>query len=143
MTASQATSVVLRAAAIPTVIVGLLAIGLAALLRGSSGAVAAVLATVIVLALFGTGQYVLGRILSSNPQLALSGALLLYITQVGVLFVLIALLKDATWLDPKVFAITVVVLTLVWTSGAVVASQRTKVLYVDPTPSVDPEAVDQ
>jgi ATP synthase protein I len=143
MTASQATSVVLRAAAIPTVIVGLLAIGLAALLRGSSGAVAAVLATVIVLAFFGTGQYVLGRILSSNPQLALSGALLLYITQVGVLFVLIALLKDATWLDPKVFAITVVVLTLVWTSGAVVASQRTKVLYVDPTPSVDPEAVDQ
>jgi ATP synthase protein I len=143
MTASQATSVVLRAAAIPTLIVGLLAIGLAALLRGSSGAVAAVLATVIVLAFFGTGQYVLGRILSSNPQLALSGALLLYITQVGVLFVLIALLKDATWLDPKVFAITVVVLTLVWTSGAVVASQRTKVLYVDPTPSVDPEAVDQ
>lgn len=143
MTATQATSVVLRAAAIPTVIVGLVAIGLAWALRGSSGAVAASLALLIVLAFFGTGQYVLGRILSSNPQFALSGALLLYLTQVGVLFVLIALLKDATWLDPKVFAITVVVLTLVWTSGAVVASQRTKLLYVDPAPSADAEAVDQ
>ncbi len=68
MTATQATSVVLRAAAIPTVIVGLVAIGLAWALRGSSGAVAAGLALLIVVAFFATGQYVLGRILSSNPE---------------------------------------------------------------------------
>ncbi len=45
---------------------------------------------------------------------------------------LIALLKDATWLDPKVFAITVVMCTLAFTGVAVLTTQRAKVLYVEP-----------
>ena len=98
-------------------------------------ALAAVLALVIVLAFFGSGQYVLGRILARNPQLALSGGLLLYLTQILVLFLLIALLRDATWLDSRVFAGVIVVLTLVWTTAAVLATLRTKVLYVEPEAS--------
>jgi ATP synthase protein I len=132
MTGSEATRAVLRAAIIPTVVVGVLAVVVAAVLRGSAGATAAVLALVIVLAFFASGQYVLGRILASNPELALSGGLLLYLTQVLVLFGLIALLRDATWLDSRVFAGVVVVLTLVWTTAAVLATLRTRVLYVEP-----------
>jgi ATP synthase protein I len=138
MTAAEATSVVLRAAFIPTAIVGVVAIVLAGVLRGSAGLVAAALAVVVVLAFFASGQYVVGRVLSSNPQLALSTALLVYLTQIIVLFVLIALLQDASWLDPKVFALTVVVCTLVWTGMAVLTTQRTKVLYVDPAPADEP-----
>jgi ATP synthase protein I len=135
LTGEQATRKVLRAAIIPTLVVGVLAVIVAAVLRGGAGAVAAVLALVIVLAFFASGQYVLGRILSRNPELALSGGLLLYLTQVLVLFGLIALLRDATWLDSRVFAGVVVVLTLVWTTAAVLATLRTRVLYVEPEAS--------
>lgn len=141
MTADQATTAVLRWSAIPTALVGVVAILLGALLRGAPGAIAAALGVLIVLAFFGSGQYVLGRILSGNPELALSAALLLYLTQIAVLFILIALLQDATWLDPKVFAITVVLCTLVWTGMSVLVSQRTKVLYVEPVS--DPEPLDE
>jgi ATP synthase protein I len=137
MTGSQATRAVLRAALIPTLVVGVLAVIAGFALRGTAGGVAAILALVIVVGFFASGQYVLGRILSSNPQLMLSGGLLLYLTQILVLFVLIALLRDATWLDPRVFAAVVVVLTLVWTTAAVLASLRTKVLYVEPDTEED------
>ena len=133
LTGSQATRAVLRAAVIPTLVVGVVAVIAATVLRGPAGAAAAVLALVIVLGFFASGQYVLGRILTSNPQLVLSGGLLLYLTQVLVLFGLIALLRDASWLDSRVFAAVVVVLTLVWTTAAVLATMRTKVLYVEPS----------
>ena len=134
MTSAEATRAVLRASVIPTVVVGVLAVVVAYLAKGTNGAVAAALGATIVVLFFASGQYVLGRILSANPQLILSAGLLLYLTQIGVLFVMIALLKDATWLDPKVFAITVVLCTLTFTGMAVLASQRTKVLYVEPLP---------
>jgi ATP synthase protein I len=134
MTSAEATRAVLRASVIPTVVVGVLAVVVAYLAKGGNGAIAAALGATIVVLFFASGQYVLGRILSANPQLILSAGLLLYLTQIGVLFILIALLKDATWLDPKVFAITVVLCTLTFTGMAVLASQRTKVLYVEPLP---------
>lgn len=132
MTADQATRAVLRASVGATAVVGVLAVVIAYLARGSNGALAAVLGASIVVLFFASGQYVLGRILSSNPELVLSAGLLLYLTQIAVLFVLIALLKDATWLDPKVFAITVVMCTLAFTGVAVLTTQRAKVLYVEP-----------
>lgn len=143
MTSAQATRVVLRASVIPTVVVGILAVVVAYLAKGGNGALAAALGAAIVVLFFASGQYVLGRILSSNPQLVLSAGLLLYLTQIAVLFVLIALLKDATWLDPKVFAITVVVCTLTFTGMAVLATQRTKVLYVEPVSDASDDAADE
>lgn len=139
MTADQATRAVLRAAVGATAVVGVLAVVIAYLARGGNGALAAALGATIVVLFFASGQYVLGRILSSNPELVLSAGLLLYLTQIAVLFVLIALLQDATWLDPKVFAITVVVCTLTFTGMAVLATQRAKVLYVEPVSDTSEE----
>lgn len=139
MTSDQATRAVLRASVGATAVVGVLAVVVAYLARGGNGALAATLGASIVVLFFASGQYVLGRILSSNPELVLSAGLLLYLTQIAVLFVLIALLQDATWLDPKVFAITVVACTLTFTGVAVLATQRTKVLYVEPVGEVADE----
>ena len=132
LSADQATSVVLRLAAIPTIAVGVLTVVLGAIFRGGVGALGAALGAVIAVAFFVGGQYILGRILSGNPGIALSGALLLYLTQILVLFGLIALLKDATWLDPKMFAIAIMACTLVWVVASIWANMRTKVLYVEP-----------
>ena len=72
-----------------------------------------------------------------NPDLALSAGLLLYLTQVLVLFGLIIVLRDATWLDGRVFGMAVLAVTLAWIVGSIIASQRVKILYVDPSLSKD------
>ena len=138
MLASAATTAVLRGAVVVTSAVGLVAVVVAGLMRGGLAAFGAGLGAVIVVAFFASGQYAVTRILSSNPELALSGGLLVYMTQVLVLFGLILVLRNATWLDPRAFAATIVVCTVTWVGMLVWGTSRFKVLYVEPRP--DPSA---
>ena len=137
MTSDQATSVVLRTAVVPTVIVGVVAIVLGAVLKGGNGALGATLGAVVAVAFFAGGQWGIDKVLKGNPDLALGGALVVYLTQIIVLFLLIALLKDATWLDGKVFAVTILACTLTWVAASAWAWSRTKTLYVEPVSTVD------
>jgi len=131
----EASAVTLRTALVPSVVVGVVAVVLGWWLRGSAGALGALLGAIVAIAFFAVGQIVLGRILSGNPDFALSGGLLLYLTQVLVLFGLIVLLRDADWMDGRVFGMTILAVTLAWVAGSLVAAQRTKMLYVDPSAS--------
>lgn len=101
-------------------------------LAGGKGVLAAVLGTAVVLGFFAGGQLIVGRVLRSNPALALNTALLVYVLQIGVLFVLLLLLRHATFFAPKVFAFTVLVCALAWIGAAVVGFARDKPLYVVP-----------
>jgi ATP synthase protein I len=136
MTSAQATSVVLRTAVVPTAVVGVVAIVLGAVLKGGNGALGAALGAVVAVGFFAGGQWGIDKVLKGNPDLALGGALVVYLTQIIVLFLLIALLKDATWLDGKVFAATILACTLTWVAASAYAWSRTKVLYVEPVSSV-------
>ena len=89
-------------------------------------------ATVLVLVFFSVGQFVLGSVLKSNPQMAMTVALTIYLVKIGVLFVLIIAFADTTAFDTRVFAGTIVAGTLTWTVAEVWVFARTKVLYVDP-----------
>lgn len=108
---------------------------LGAVLRGGGGATGAVVATVLVLVFFSAGQVILGSVLRSNPQMAMTVALMIYLVKIGVLFVFIILFAETTLFDTKVFAATVVACTIAWTVAEVWVFARTKVLYVDPTGS--------
>ncbi len=130
--ASRATRVILRAAAGPTVIVGVLAMALAGVLRGWSGVLAAALGAVVVLAFFAVGQYVLGVILERNPESAMTAALVLYLVKVVVLFALIAVVRGAPGFDSRAFALTILACTLTWTCAEVWALGRTRMLVVEP-----------
>ena len=132
--AAQATSVALRASVILTSVAGLVATVVAGLVSGGDAALGAGLGALIAVVFFAAGQYAVMRLLSGNADFALSGALLVYLTQVLVLFGLIAVLKDATWLDPKAFAATIVLCTVVWVAAQLWTTQRIKVLVVEPTP---------
>jgi ATP synthase protein I len=132
MPPTQATSVVLRGAIVVTSIVGVLAVVIAGVLRGSNAALGAGLGAVIVVAFFAAGQWAVGRVLAKSPETALAAGMLVYLTQIFVLFILIALLKDATWLDPKSFASTIVVCTFVWIAVQIWGSSRLKTLVVEP-----------
>jgi ATP synthase protein I len=136
MTSAQASHAILRGAVIPTLVVGVAAVILGALLRGGNGALGAALGAVIAVTFFAAGQYAVDRILAGNPQLAMASALLVYMTQILVLFLLILLLKNATWLNYRVFSATIIACTLTWIVSSVIMWNRTKVLYVEPHPSV-------
>ena len=145
LTSAQASHVILRGAVVPTLVVGVVAIVIGALLRGSNGALGATLGAVIAVSFFAGGQYAVDKILAGKPEIAMASALLVYMTQILILFVLIGVLKNATWLDSQVFAATIIACTITWIIASVWAWNRTTVLYVEPHPSTFsvPDEADQ
>jgi ATP synthase protein I len=121
---------ILRGALLPTLVVGVLAVVVGAVVSGGKGALAAALGTVVVLAFFTVSQLVVGR--ATNAALMMNLALLTYVVKILVLLILIGVLRDASWLDGQVFGLTVVACTLVWTAFEVRAFARLRILYADP-----------
>jgi ATP synthase protein I len=81
---------------------------------------------------FTIGQFVLGRVLRTNPQMAMTVAMTVYLVKIGVLFVFILLFAGTTAFDNRVFALTIVICTLTWTLVEVWVFARTKVLTIEP-----------
>lgn len=130
--AASIDALVLRRAGTFTALVGAVAIVVGYLVDGWSGGVGAVFATALVLVFFSVGQFILGSVLRSNPQMAMTVALTTYLVKIGVLFLLIIVFANTTLFNTRVFAATIVACTLAWTVAEVWVFARTKVLYVDP-----------
>lgn len=128
-------SLVLIRAGVVTAIVGIIGTAIGTALQGTKGLIAGLLGTVIVLVFFSVGQIVLGAVLKNNPQNAMMVAMTLYLLKIAVLLGLLLVLQDATFFAPKVFAAVIVACTVAWTMVEVWIFSRTKVLYVEPTPS--------
>lgn len=125
-------ALVLRRAGLITAVVGAVGIVIGFAADGVSGGVGGIFATLIVLAFFSVGQFVLGSVLRSNPQMAMTVALTVYLVKIGVLFVLIIAFANTTLFNTRIFAATIVACTIAWTVSEVWVFARTKVLYVDP-----------
>ncbi len=137
---SQARSIdalVLQRAGFGTVVAGVIVVVISAVIAGSTGAVGAILGTILVVVFFSVGQFALGAVLKSNPQMALTMALTLYLVKVGVLLLIIVLFADTTLFDTKTFAAAILTGTLVWTVVEVWIFGTSKVLYVEPETSQD------
>lgn len=115
-----------------TGVVGVIAVVVAGFAYGGEGALAAAMGAIVVIVFFAGGQLVVGRVLRTNPALGMNTALLVYLVQIGVLFVLMLLLRDATFFNSQVFAFTVIVCVLTWIAGAIIGFSRTKMLTVEP-----------
>ena len=122
----------IRKAAIPTAIAGVITVLVAYVLKGTPGAVGAIIGSAIVLIFFTVGQVVLNQVIRKNPSMAMSVAMLLYLVKVAVLFGLLLAFKHTTAFDTKVFASAILVCTLVWTGAEMWAFSTGKVLYVEP-----------
>lgn len=123
---------ILLSSAIPAAVTGVLATVISGLVAGGEGAIGAVLGTVVVLAFMGIGLLVLQRTAKSLPHLFQAMGLLLYTTQILLLFIVMALLKNTTWFDFKAFAFTLLAVTIVWIAAQARAYMKAKILYVDP-----------
>lgn len=113
-------------------ICGIICTVVATILLGGQGFLAGLIATLVVMGFFGIGQYIVFNTLRNNPAIAMNMALLVYVVQMGVLFLLLILLREATFFAPKAFAFSIVACALVWTGAAMMVMMRSKVLYVEP-----------
>lgn len=132
MPAAGIDALVLRRAGIVTALVGAVGIIIGFAVDGVSGGLGGIFATIIVVIFFSVGQFVLGSVLRSNPQMAMTVALMTYLVKIGVLFVLIIVFANTTLFNTRIFAATIVACTIAWTASEVWVFARTKVLYVDP-----------
>jgi ATP synthase protein I len=129
---------VIRGAAIPTAAVGVLAVALGAVTTGLDGAVAVGFGVLVAAGFFLVGMLSLSSAGRRWPELMLGSALLIYTTQMGVLLALLLLLRDASFLNGRAFALGVAAGMVAWLGGHVWAHVRQQTPYVEPAPSSAP-----
>ncbi|MDQ1008279.1 hypothetical protein ACWD0A_28360 [Streptomyces sp. NPDC002867] len=120
---------------VPTAAAGVIAAVISGVVAGGKGALGAVVAALVVILFMGIGVLVLQRTAKQFPQLFQAMGLMLYTTQLLVLFVFVAVFKDTTLFNPKAFAVTLVAATVVWVAAQARAHMKAKILYVEPEPS--------
>lgn len=118
---------------IPALVVGVMSVVVLFLASGALAARSAILGIILVLLFFSFGQYLVGRVLATKPQLGLAVAMLVYLTQLGVLLILIRVLRDVNWLDGRAFGIAIIAGTLAWTFGSVYMLSKQKTTVIEPT----------
>ncbi|NNN33576.1 hypothetical protein HLK59_25085 [Streptomyces sp. S3(2020)] len=126
-------------AAVPTAAAGAVAAVVSGVVAGGEGAVGAAVATVLVILFMGLGFYVLQRTAKSLPHLFQMMGLMLYAAQILLLFIFLSVFKDTTLFNPRAFAITLLVGTLVWIAAQTRAHMKAKILYVEPDSGDKPE----
>lgn len=135
-----------RTAFLATTLLGVLVVGLVALVAGSSSALGAAVGAGMVVVFFGTGAVVVNAVASVSPTASLLIALLTYTLEVVLVGLVFAALEgsgllehtiDRTWAGG-----TVVAATLVWLVAQIFSATRSRQpLYDLPEqPSDGPEA---
>lgn len=142
---SPRTARTLRRPVIGTAVVGIIGTVWGVVWVGVPGVVAGLMATAVVLLFFGLGQLAVQKVLANNPALGLNAALGVYLGQILVLFILLLVLRDATFFNPRVFAGTIVACALTWTALIVTGLAKQPQVYVEPESTLglsdDPEVV--
>ncbi len=123
---------ILRGAAIPTAVVGVLLLVMGGVVAGTKGVIGAAVGVALVAAFFTAGLVVIGWASKINPMMMMNVALFTYMVKIALLFVLLMMFQDTKAFDTKVFALSLLVSTLVWIGAEVRAFSRLKILYVDP-----------
>ncbi|GAA3493288.1 hypothetical protein GCM10019016_003870 [Streptomyces prasinosporus] len=118
--------------AVPTAAAGAVAVAVSGAVAGGKGALGAAVGAVLAILFMGVGLYVLQRTAKSLPQLFQAMGLMLYVAQLLLLMIFVALFKDTSLFDPKAFALSLVVATVVWMGAQARAHMKAKLFYVDP-----------
>ncbi|WEO95284.1 hypothetical protein A6P39_015315 [Streptomyces sp. FXJ1.172] len=118
--------------AVPTAAAGVIAVAVSAAVAGGKGALGAAVGTVLAILFMGIGLYVLQWTAKTLPQLFQMMGLLLYVAQLLLLLIFVAVFKDTSLFNPKTFAVSLVVSTVVWMAAQARAHIKAKIFYVDP-----------
>ncbi|MEV4441502.1 hypothetical protein AB0K09_21250 [Streptomyces sp. NPDC049577] len=118
--------------AVPTVVTGVIAVVAGLAFAGGKGALGAAVGTVLAGGIMAMGLIILHRTAKHLPHLFQAMGLLLYLTQVLLVGVFLAVFKNTTLFDTKAFALAMLGATLVWIAAQTRAYMKAKILYVDP-----------
>ena len=122
----------LRGAFLPTLLVGPVAVVVAALVGGGKSALGALLGFAVAIAFFALGLYVMRRLDSgADPFRFLASALAVFFGQMIFLLLVILWLQGAQWLDGTAFGLAALAVALVWQVFQVIAYVRTRRLVFD------------
>lgn len=123
---------ILRGAAIPTGLAGLVAIVLALILAGGKGALGAAIGAIVVMAFFTISVLAVMWASKISPMAMMPAALISYTVKLIVMFVLVSQLRDVTAWSAPALAWTVIALTMVWLGGETRTWMQAKTLHLDP-----------
>lgn len=126
---------ILRGAAIPTIVVGVVLTAVFAVLAGTPGLLGAVLGSLVVLVFFGLSWFVISKASESGPTAMMGAAFGTYLVKIVLLGVLLVSFRETSAFDFQAFAWTILINTIVFMAFQVRAFMRQRVLYVDPTAS--------
>ncbi|GII56398.1 ATP synthase protein I [Planotetraspora thailandica] len=123
---------VLKGAAVPTLVVGLVAVIVAALVTGAKGALGAAIGLILVGVFFTLGLAVVSWAGRVSPMAMMAAAVVGYVVKVLVIMAVLTAFQDTTAFNPRAFAFSVIACTLAWTLGEVRGFMKLKMLYVEP-----------
>jgi len=118
--------------AVPAAAAGAITVAVSAAVAGGKGALGAAVGTVLAILFMGIGLYVLQWTAKTLPQLFQAMGLMLYVAQLLLLLIFAAVFKHTTLFNPKTFALSLVVTTVVWMAAQARAHMKAKLFYVDP-----------
>jgi ATP synthase protein I len=118
--------------AVPTAAVGAITVAVSAGVAGGKGALGAAVGTLLAILFMGIGLYVLQWTAKTLPQLFQAMGLMLYVAQLLLLLIFVAVFKDTTLFNAKTFAVSLVVATVVWMAAQARAHMKAKLFYIDP-----------
>jgi ATP synthase protein I len=129
---------ILKGAAIIAAPVGAVATAVSAVLAGEKGLMGGLVAVAVVGIFFAFGSWALMTMTAERPQVAMAAGMLVYAVQILMIGVFIVVFRDTTLFNGKAFGLTLLVTALSWVGGQVKQSLTSRMLYVDPVPSVPP-----
>ncbi|MDN3351768.1 hypothetical protein [Actinomadura sp. DC4] len=122
---------ILRGAAIPTGLAGLIAIVAGLLIAGGKGALGAAIGVALVLIFFTLGMLVVSYVTRLSQQLVMAAGLMGFLVKLVAVFALVAALNHVTVWNAHAFGWTVLALTIVWLAAEVNATINAKTPYVE------------
>ncbi|SOB82071.1 hypothetical protein [Streptomyces sp. 1331.2] len=122
---------ILRGAAIPTAVAGIIAMAISYAVAQGKGLLGALFGAVLVMAFFSFGQIALDRLTRSNPQMMMAAGLLVYTTQILLVGIVLAVFKNTELFNRQAFAFTLLGCALIWTGFQVRGALKAKTFYVD------------
>lgn len=123
---------ILRGAAIPTALAGVVAILAGLLIAGGKGALGSAIGVALVLVFFTLGMLVVSYVSRLSQQLVMAAGLFGYLVKLVAVFALVAALNHVTVWNAHAFGWTVLSLTIVWLAAEVNATINAKTPYVEP-----------
>lgn len=116
----------LRGALLPALVVGLLAAVVSWWTHAESGALSALIATVVTASFFAAGAWGLRFILGGGAGLALAGALVVYLGQLIAVTAAFLAIRQLAWVESIPFALTAIAVTITWQVGAIAGFSRAR-----------------